>query len=105
MFYMTKQGRDGGRHVPLRTCVVCRQRFAKRELTRLVFTAGKLEIDKSGKLIGRGAYICQSIGCWGRAGGSDILDKALRVELGSENRNFIVNYKSELTPREIGTTE
>ena len=47
------------KHVPLRTCLGCRQRRAKRELVRLVRRAdGVVVRDASGAAPGRGAYVC-----------------------------------------------
>ena len=43
---------------PQRSCVACRAKRDKRMLTRLVFARGKLRIDESGKMNGRGAYLC-----------------------------------------------
>ena len=51
----------GRRHVPLRTCVVCRSRYPKRELLRLVRTSVEtVAVDETGKKPGRGAYVCKN---------------------------------------------
>ena len=53
------------KHVPLRTCIACRQKRPKRELIRVVRTsAGALEVDPKGKRAGRGAYLCPGRQCW-----------------------------------------
>jgi predicted RNA-binding protein YlxR (DUF448 family) len=47
------------KHIPMRTCLVCRKVRPKRELIRLVrSTDGRVEFDISGKKNGRGAYLC-----------------------------------------------
>lgn len=47
------------RHVPLRSCIVCGNKTAKRELLRIVAKAdGSIAVDPGGKLSGRGAYMC-----------------------------------------------
>ena len=74
------------KHVPQRTCVVCRTTDAKRTLTRLVRTAEGVQVDPSGKLNGRGAYLCNQVACWQKAIGSDVLDKALRTTLTAGDR-------------------
>jgi predicted RNA-binding protein YlxR (DUF448 family) len=52
------------RHVPQRTCVACRQTSAKRQLVRIVRTPdGRVTVDPTGKLSGRGAYVCDSPTC------------------------------------------
>lgn len=52
------------RHVPQRQCVACRQMRPKRELIRVVRTpAGEVRVDATGKVSGRGAYVCPSGDC------------------------------------------
>ena len=47
------------KHVPFRTCVVCGDKMPKRELVRVVVTPrGGVLLDASGKMQGRGAYVC-----------------------------------------------
>jgi predicted RNA-binding protein YlxR (DUF448 family) len=78
------------KHIPLRTCVVCRETSAKRTLTRLVRTENEgVQIDKTGKRNGRGAYLCDQVSCWQRAVESDVLEKALRTTLTAEDRERI----------------
>ena len=48
---------------PLRMCVVCRQMQEKASLLRIVKKDGVFSVDVSGKLPGRGAYICKSGEC------------------------------------------
>ena len=75
------------RHIPRRTCVVCRVTADKRSLTRLVRTpdAG-VYVDPTGKRSGRGAYLCSQPSCWDRALETDVLEKALRTTLTDEDR-------------------
>ncbi len=47
-----------------RTCIGCNEKKDKRELIRIVKNKeGKISIDKTGKLPGRGAYICGDKEC------------------------------------------
>lgn len=48
---------------PLRMCVVCRQMKTKDLLLRVAKKDGEFSVDASGKLPGRGAYICKSGDC------------------------------------------
>jgi len=50
------------KHIPKRMCVACREMKAKNELFKVVYNDGAI-IDKSGKLPGRGAYVCKNIEC------------------------------------------
>ena len=46
------------RKIPLRTCVVTKEKFPKKELLRVVKTPlGEIKVDITGKLNGHGAYI------------------------------------------------
>ena len=46
--------------IPMRMCVVCREMKPKRELIRVVTDGnGKIILDETGKLNGRGAYVCK----------------------------------------------
>jgi predicted RNA-binding protein YlxR (DUF448 family) len=74
------------KRVPIRTCVVCREKAGKRELVRVVRTEAGVIVDPSGKVNGRGAYLCEREGCWERAVTSDVLNKALRTMLTAEDR-------------------
>jgi predicted RNA-binding protein YlxR (DUF448 family) len=52
------------RRVPQRQCVACRQMRPKRELIRVVRTpAGEVRVDATGKVSGRGAYVCPADEC------------------------------------------
>jgi predicted RNA-binding protein YlxR (DUF448 family) len=69
-------------HVPSRTCVACRTERPKRELVRLVRDAsGGVAADLTGKLNGRGAYLCQDPACWTLAQRRKALERALKVSL------------------------
>ena len=48
---------------PLRMCVVCREMKVKAELLKVTKKDGNFHLDLSGKLPGRGAYICRSGDC------------------------------------------
>ena len=50
--------------IPLRMCVACKEMKPKKELIRIVKTQdGEYKVDFTGKLNGRGAYICNAIEC------------------------------------------
>ena len=53
--------------IPERMCVVCRQMFPKNQLIRIVNTAEGVVVDKTGKLNGRGVYLCKSKLCLTKA--------------------------------------
>lgn len=48
----------------MRQCVACRQGRPKRELVRVVRApGGEIRVDVTGKVSGRGAYVCPSAAC------------------------------------------
>ena len=71
------------RRVPQRTCVVCRGQFDKRRLTRIVRTADRgVLVDPTGKMNGRGAYVCDQVACWDKlARHAGLLNQALNTQV------------------------
>ncbi len=68
------------RHVPTRTCVACRTTRPKRELVRIVRTpTGTLVADETGRLAGRGAYVCRTAACLTIANTKGSLSRALKT--------------------------
>jgi predicted RNA-binding protein YlxR (DUF448 family) len=82
------------KHVPQRTCVICRGKFDKRRLTRFVQTEDGVYVDPTGKQNGRGAYVCDTTACWQRLITTDVLGKALRVTLTDADRQRIRDVAS-----------
>ena len=80
------------KHIPLRTCVSCGKKTAKRELLRIVATPSVgIVVDSSGQVNGRGTYVCRDGGC-----GSDGLHRGrvehvLRVKLEDDNWNELTD--------------
>jgi predicted RNA-binding protein YlxR (DUF448 family) len=81
--------------IPQRSCVVCREKRDKRALTRIVMTDNGIQLDPTGKMHGRGAYLCEQAKCWDRAARSAVLDKALRAELSDEDRSRLLEAKPQ----------
>ena len=81
------------KHVPKRTCIACRQIKDKRELIRLVFSSDEdVEVDITGKKMGRGAYLCSTQGCWEIVLKGDRLERSLKTKLTSENREKLIKF-------------
>ncbi|MFC1868714.1 YlxR family protein [Thermodesulfobacteriota bacterium] len=54
----------GKGHTPLRTCISCRSKRAKIDLVRLMIDKeDRVVKDISGKMHGRGAYVCKTGFC------------------------------------------
>jgi len=68
--------------VPIRTCAACRSTSEKKSLLRVVRTCeGGVVVDPTGKLPGRGAYVCASEECVRKAVKEKRLARALRSEI------------------------
>ena len=66
--------------IPMRTCVVTKEKYPKKELIRVVRdNTGKVTVDLTGKLNGRGAYLKKDIEVVNMARKSKALEKYLEV--------------------------
>ena len=71
--------------IPQRQCMGCRERKAKKELIRVVRTPeGAVCLDFSGKLNGRGSYLCPDPECLKKARKAKSLDRSLEVPIPEE---------------------
>jgi predicted RNA-binding protein YlxR (DUF448 family) len=95
---MAKAGKPGRqKHVPLRTCIACRETRAKRELLRIVRTPdGHVLLDPTSKKSGRGAYLCARFSCW---------QKALKVRKGDERCLLESEFEQALSPEDRAALE
>ena len=70
------------RKIPVRTCVVTKEALPKKELLRIVRTpTGEIQVDETGKLNGRGAYIKKDISVLESAKKTKILEKRLECQI------------------------
>jgi uncharacterized protein len=87
------------KHIPMRTCVACRETKPKRELIRIVLLAdGVAAVDETGKQNGRGAYLCRRRACWQKALERGGLGRALRAPLSSEAIDELAAYAEIMFP-------
>lgn len=84
------------KHIPQRTCVACRRKLDKRRLTRIVrsLEAGVV-VDPSGKLNGRGAYLCDNGACWDKALSERLLDRALLTEVSGDEMARLAMHRPQ----------
>ncbi len=81
--------------IPERKCVGCNERKPKNELVRVLRTPeGEIQIDRTGKKSGRGAYLCRSTACFAKAIKARRLQTALECEIPD---NMIGAIEKELT--------
>ncbi len=70
--------------------MACRTARPKRELVRIVRTPeGRVVRDDTGRLAGRGAYLCADGSCWRTASTKGALGRALRTPLPPELRAML----------------
>lgn len=94
----TNKGVAGGKPIPQRTCIACRQVKSKRDLIRIVRTPeGKIEIDISGRKKGRGAYICPTRECMDKAFRGNQLERTLKTGITIENRDKLTGDLKNLS--------
>lgn len=89
------------KHVPQRTCVGCREVLSKRTMIRIVRTTEGVQIDSTGKLAGRGAYLHDKRECWER-GLKGALAHALKATISVDERATFEEFMNTL-PQEAET--
>ncbi len=68
--------------IPMRSCVVTKEKYPKQELIRIVRTKdGNIMVDPTGKINGKGAYLKKDITVFEKAKKTKILDKILEVNI------------------------
>lgn len=78
--------------IPMRSCVVTKERLEKKELIRIVRTPeNNIIIDEVGKANGRGAYLKKDISVIEKARDSKILERHLEVEIPSNIYEELIN--------------
>ena len=70
---------------PMRMCSGCREMKPKIELIRVVRTPeGKIMVDNSGKVSGRGAYVCKNEECLKKLRKTKGLERSLKIAIPQE---------------------
>lgn len=70
---------------PQRMCMGCNSKKEKRDLIRIVMNKdGEITVDKTGKLEGRGAYICDSVECLEKVIKTKRLERTFNIKINNE---------------------
>ena len=73
------------RKIPMRMCCGCGEHKEKKELIRIVKAPdGSINVDLTGKMNGRGAYICPKVECLNKAVKSRRLENAFSSPVSDE---------------------
>ncbi len=84
--------------VPVRKCVGCQENITKKELIRIVNNKELgVVLDKTGKLNGRGAYLCCDSDCVDLAIKKRRLNSALKSEIPEDLYKEIKDYVKSKT--------
>lgn len=83
------------KHQPQRTCVGCGKVQSKKLLIRVVRTSDGVQVDQTGKLSGRGAYLHPKRSCWGKGLASN-LNHALRTKITTQEEERLRIFMASL---------
>lgn len=73
------------KRIPQRTCIGCNTTKNKNELIRIVKNKeNEINIDKTGKMNGRGAYICDDIKCLEKAIKTKKIERVFETQISEE---------------------
>ena len=76
------------RKIPMRSCVVTKEKYPKQELIRVVRDKdGIVTVDETGKANGRGAYLKLDLEVISKARKTKVLDRCLECEVKEEIYN------------------
>ena len=68
--------------IPLRQCVGCHEMKSKKEMLRVLKTTEEeIVLDTTGKMNGRGAYLCKNAECLKKAMKHKGLERSLKMEI------------------------
>jgi predicted RNA-binding protein YlxR (DUF448 family) len=85
----------GTSHMPVRSCVGCRERAPQPALLRVALIGGRIVADPRRRLSGRGGYIHPITGCVRRASERGGFARAFRAQLAPpvvlENAEGLIN--------------
>ena len=76
--------------IPMRTCIACRANKPKKELVRIVKNGEEIKLDRTGKLNGRGAYICDDIECAKKLKKGKLLNRAFSCQGSDETYELLM---------------
>ncbi len=70
---------------PQRTCIGCNLKKDKKELIRIAKNKNNdIDVDTTGKMQGRGAYLCNNIECLEKAKKTKKLERTLKIKISDE---------------------
>ena len=71
--------------IPQRTCIGCNLKKEKKDLIRIVKNKlGEIKVDYTGKMEGRGTYICKNEDCLNKAIKNKRISKTFETEISED---------------------
>ncbi len=67
--------------IPMRMCVVTKEKLPKKEMFRIVVNNNQVIYDETGKLNGKGAYLKKDVDVINLAKNNKILDRVLGIKI------------------------
>ncbi len=87
--------------IPTRLCIGCQNKKPKRELVRVVRTPeNEIKLDRSGKVNGRGVYLCTEVNCLNEAFKKKRFQKSLKRELKNTEKAEIETEYAEILDKD-----
>lgn len=88
------------RKIPMRQCIGCGEMKAKKEMIRVIKTTeGAITLDTTGRMNGRGAYICPTGECLQKAIKSKGLERSFKMPIPKEVYEMLAKEMGELEGR------
>lgn len=71
--------------IPMRMCTGCGEMKPKKELVRVVKNSqGEINLDRTGKAPGRGAYVCNNLDCLKKARKNRRIERSFQCRIPDE---------------------
>lgn len=80
-----------GKKIPMRTCVMTREKLPKKELIRIVLFDGVISVDETGKKNGKGCYLKKDKNIIEQAKKTKVLNKVFACEVNDSIYDEIIN--------------
>lgn len=81
---------------PIRTCVICKEKFEKDKLNRIVVFDDKLHLDTKKNMQSKSAYICNKSTCHAKIEKQKPFNRVFKQNFSQENyQNLLVELKKE----------
>lgn len=85
------------RHIPQRTCISCGVKRNKHSLIRIVCnSSSSVSIDITGKMNGRGAYLCYDQNCWTIGISKELIGKRLGSSISPDDAKMLIDFSKAI---------